>query len=95
MIRATSAAAGWEVPWAVAQVSYHSPEAPSHPTTREAQQRLWADGVAIEGPDTDLLVGDTRDFEGAGIHFSIKGCKLHGEAWEKSVAAWLDKLLKE
>jgi hypothetical protein len=95
VIRATSAAAGWDVSWVVAQVSYHSPEEPSHPTTREAQKRLWDTGVAVEGPDTDLLVGDNRDMEGKGIHFSIKGCKAHGEAWEKSVSVWLDKLLGE
>jgi hypothetical protein len=93
VIEVSNAAAGWEFPWFVAKVSYHSPEAPSHPTTRKAHQRLWDEGIALEGPDTDILDGDHRDFDGLGIHFSPKGCKAHGEMWTEKVAAYLDEAL--
>ena len=95
VIRGSTAAAGWEFPWAVAQVSYHSPDAPSFPTTREAQQRPWDTGVALEGPDTDTLGGDNRDLEGAGIHFSPQGCKAHGEMWAQKIAIYLDRVFGE
>ena len=95
VIRGSTAAAGWEFPWAVAQVSYHTPDAPSFPTTREAQKRLWDTGVALVGPDTDTLGGDNRDFDGEGIHFSPKGCKTHGEMWAQELEPYLDAVLGE
>ncbi|MEI7634533.1 MAG: sialate O-acetylesterase [bacterium] len=85
--------AGWSFPWIVAQVSYHNPEKPSHPSTRAAQKALWETGMAIEGPDTDTLNGDNRDFGGKGIHFSIKGLKAHGRMWAGKVGAWLDGVI--
>jgi len=90
VIVASKRQAGWEFPWFVAMVSYHNPDNPSFETTREAQQRLWDDGVALAGPDTDTLMGDHRDMEGQGIHFSPKGCKAHGEMWAEEVRAYLD-----
>ncbi|MEZ6096194.1 MAG: sialate O-acetylesterase [Pirellulaceae bacterium] len=86
--------AGWEFPWFVAQVSYHNPDKPSHETTRNAHAKLWADGVAMQGPDTDTLVGDDRDFDGKGIHFSPKGLKAHGKMWFEHLTPWLDRILK-
>lgn len=93
-IRASKQLAGWEFPWVVAQVSYHNPEKPSFDTTRNAQKRLWDQGIALEGPDTDTLGGDNRDFGGKGIHFSPKGLKAHGEMWAEKVGAYLDKTLE-
>jgi len=95
VILASKAVAGWEFPWFVAQVSYHNPDKPSFASTREAQERLWKEGVALEGPDTDQLTGDCRDYDGKGIHFSPKGLKIHGEMWAEKVAPYLDRILKE
>lgn len=85
--------AGWEVPWFVAQVSYHNPDKPSFETTRTAQKRLWADDVAFEGPDTDTLTGDHRDLDGLGVHFSPKGLKAHGLIWAAKVKPLIDQAI--
>lgn len=82
--------AGWQFPWFVAQATYH----PGHPPfagVRAGQKQLWDTKVALEGPDTDAMVGDLRDNGGQGIHFSRKGLKVHGEAWAEKVGDWLEK----
>jgi hypothetical protein len=93
LIRETQKVAGWDVPWFVAQVSYHNPNQVSFPNPRAAQKKLWETGVALEGPDTDTLTGDNRDEGGKGIHFSPKGLKAHGKLWADKVAVYLDKEL--
>ena len=93
IIRSSTRDAGWEFPWFVAKVSYGSPEHPSFDPIRQVHQTLWDTGVALEGPDTDTLTGDMRDFEGKGIHLSPKGLKKHGEMWAERVSEYLDKVL--
>jgi serine/threonine protein kinase len=93
LIQETRKATGWEVPWFVAQVSYHNPNQVSFPNPRTAQKKLWDTGVAFEGPDTDTLTGDNRDEGGKGIHFSPKGLRAHGKMWAEKVAVYLDKEL--
>jgi hypothetical protein len=93
IIRSSKQQAGWEFPWFVARVSYHSPQEPSFASTRDAQKRLWDEGVALEGPDTDTLTGDNRDTGGKGIHLSAKGLNAHGQMWANSVRAYLDGVL--
>lgn len=93
-IQGSKAAAGWEFPWFGAQVSYCDVRHTSYPTTRNAQQLLWNTGIALEGPDTDTLTGDNRDYDGQGIHFSPKGLRAHGKLWAEKVGAYLDKVLK-
>ena len=90
VIETSQSQAGWQFPWGVAEVSYHNPQKPRFETTRAAQERLWAEGIAFEGPDTDTLTGDHRDFDGQGIHFSPKGLKAHGEMWAKKVSPIID-----
>lgn len=90
LIAASRGEAGWEVPWFVAQVSYHTPNDPGSPEIREAQAALWGAGIALEGPDSDRLTGDLRDSGGAGIHFSGKGLREHGTKWAEKVAPWLE-----
>jgi len=93
LIRETRKSAGWEMPWFVAQVSYHNPNQVSFPNPRMGQKKLWDSGVAYEGPDTDTLTGDNRDEGGRGIHFSPKGLRAHGKMWAAKVAVYLDKEL--
>ena len=85
--------AGWEIPWFVARASYHSPEQVSFESTRTAQARLWADRIALEGPDTDTLTGANRDLDGTGIHFSPQGLHAHGELWSEKVSPFIDQML--
>lgn len=92
VIERSKAEAGWDFPWFVAMVSYHNPEHTSWPNTRAAHKKLWDTGVALQGPDTDTLTGDNRDFDGKGIHFSPKGLALHGKMWADEVAKYLDKV---
>ncbi len=93
VILASKERAGWEFPWFVAQVSYHNPDNPAFPTTRLAQQRLWDDGVALQGPDTDTLTGDHRDQDGLGIHFSPKGLRVHGQMWAEILEQYVEAVL--
>lgn len=88
-IRASIAQAGWEFPWFVAQASYHNAENPRYENIRRAQQRLWDEGIAEPGPDTDQLGGDHRDYDGKGIHFSPKGLKTHGEMWAEKLIPYV------
>ena len=93
LIRATRLEAGWDVPWGLARVSYHSPDRPRFESTRGAQQQLIEEGAAFEGPDTDTLTGEHRDLGGHGIHFSAKGLVAHGRLWGVSVLHWLEQVL--
>lgn len=95
VIATTRQQAGWEIPWFVAQVSYRNPQQPSFESTRTAQAQLWADKVALEGPDTDTLTGTNRDFDGTGIHFSPQGLKAHGKMWAEKVSPFVDRMLGE
>ena len=94
LIRDSRREIGWDAPWFVAQVSYHVPGDEASPDIRAAQQSLWADGIANEGPDTDQLKGDYRDDSGKGVHFSGKGLREHGARWAEKVAPWIEKRLK-
>ncbi len=91
LIREMRARAGWDFPWFVARVSYHSPTDASAPEIRAAQEALSTEGLALEGPDTDTLTGDYRQDNGTGIHMSAKGLVAHGRLWAEAVEAWLDR----
>ena len=91
VIEASRREAGWHIPWLVAQTSYLSPQQPRADTTRNAQARLWAEGIAVEGPDTDTLTGDHRDHDGQGVHFSPKGLRAHGLMWADRVQRFIDQ----
>jgi hypothetical protein len=92
VIRQSRQEAGWDMPWFVAQATYHSPADPSCPPIREAQASLWKDGIALQGPDTDQLTSLNRQNNGQGVHFSTQGLKAHGELWAEKVGAYLDTL---
>ncbi|MBN1902192.1 hypothetical protein JW926_12780 [Candidatus Sumerlaeota bacterium] len=93
VIRSSTKKAGWEFPWFVAQATYHNTEKLSDPVIRAAQKRLWNDGIALPGPDTDALVGMDRDLGGLGIHFSPQGLKKHGMMWAEKVSCYLDSMI--
>ncbi len=93
LIRSSRKEVGWEMPWFVAQVSYHNPSDVADPDIRAAQKSLWDSGVAIEGPDTDALTGGLREKQGRGIHLSAAGLREHGRLWAGKVGPWLDKQL--
>ena len=52
LIQASRQTAGWDVPWFVAQATYHPGDGPKA-EIREAQKKLWESGLALQGPDTD------------------------------------------
>jgi hypothetical protein len=91
LIRATRKEVGWDMPWFVAQASYHSESDPGSPDIREAQKALWASGVAFEGPDTDSLRAEYR----SGVHFNGEGLRKHGRMWADKVGPWLEQWLSE
>lgn len=94
VILAARKQAGWDIPWFVAQASYHTPQDPSTPPIRLAQQSLWQSGVALQGPDTDTLTAAYRQNNGKGTHFSDAGLKAHGALWAQSIEVWLDPMLR-
>lgn len=87
---------GRDFPFFVAHATFiPSPKNTVSPEIRAAQQLLWERGIALQGPDTDTMLGDLRDCGGKGIHFSRKGLKVHGEAWAEKVGLWLDHLMRD
>ena len=92
LIREMRARAGWDLPWFVAQATYHTPADPASPEIRAAQSALWKAGLALEGPDSDTLTGDYRQNHGAGVHMSTAGLEAHGKLWAEKVGAWLDRI---
>jgi len=93
VIVASRTAAGWRVPWFVAQASYHSPQDPGTPELRVAQKSLVTDGIALAGPDTDALGPEYRQNHGLGVHFNAAGLQRHGQLWAELVSPWLEQQL--
>ncbi|MBP5274216.1 MAG: hypothetical protein ILO36_04700, partial [Abditibacteriota bacterium] len=89
IIKSSNYDAGWRFPWFVAKVSYQNPEQASYPLIRAAHQQLWDEGIALEGPDTDVLTGDNRDYGGRGIHMSPKGLRAHAALWAEKVIPYV------
>jgi hypothetical protein len=90
IIRATRTRSGWDIPWFVAQATYHSEQDPADEEFRAAQKAVCDSGVALLGPDTDVLGQELRE----GVHFNAKGLQAHGQLWADKVGAYLDKGLK-
>jgi hypothetical protein len=94
IILTTRQQAGWDIPWFVAQASYHTHEDPSTPPIRDAQRSLWQSGIALQGPDTDTLTAEYRQNNGKGTHLNDAGLKLHGQMWAHQVGLYLDEFLR-
>lgn len=84
---------GWETPWFVAQVSYHSPSDTGAPDIREAQMSLSQNGVALAGPDSDSIRGELREKQGQGVHLTGAGLRQHAALWMARIAPWLEEQL--
>lgn len=91
LIRDSRKEIGWNAPWFVARATYHGPGDESSEEIRKAQESLWKDGVAFEGPDTDTLKGALRDNGGKGVHFSGPGLREHAAKWFEKVAPWIER----
>jgi hypothetical protein len=89
LLQASRRAAGWEVPWFVAQVSYHVPGDEASADIRAAQASLWRPGLALQGPDSDALKREFREAGGTGVHFNGPGLRAHAARWADQVAPWL------
>ena len=93
VIVTTRRKAGCEIPWFVANATYHSASDPECPAIRWAQRELWTSGIAMEGPDTDALGPEFRAQKGRSVHFSEKGLQAHGKLWAEKVGEYLDQQL--
>ncbi len=90
VIRRSRADWGREVPWFVAQASYHTLEQTGSPELRAAQLAVASGGFALAGPNTDELGMPYRESNGHGVHFNRQGLIRHGELWAEVVSRWLD-----
>lgn len=91
IIRESRRGIGWDVPWFVAQASYHVPGDEGSDDIRAAQASLARDGIALAGPDSDALKGDLRERNGQGVHFSGKGQRAHAAKWAETILPWLER----
>jgi hypothetical protein len=94
LIRYSRLDAGWQFPWFVAKVSYHNPDHMSWENPRKVHQRLWDEGLALPGPDTDTLHREYRDLGGIAAHFNAKGLKKHGEMWAEKLIPYINECIK-
>ncbi len=74
-------------PWVVAHASYVPGLARERmDAIRAAQTELWTTHAALQGPDTDDLLGDLRHSKDH-IHFSKLGLEVHAQRWYAMVWA--------
>ena len=90
LIRASRKSAAWDFPWITAEATYHTPQDQGSPEFEAAQQSLWREGLALEGPNTDTLGPEYRQNGGKGVHFSDAGLKAHGTLWAEAVERYID-----
>ena len=77
--------AGYDLPWFVAQASFHpGSKEPEEREVANGQQLLWEKGVANQGPNTDEL---GQEYRSDRVHFNQKGLSAHAEGWWKALAA--------
>ncbi len=81
---------GWDAPWMVAQVSYHTPDDMGSEDIRAAQASLWGKDRVLRGPDSDALRGALRERGGKGVHFSGDGQRTLARAWADLLIPWIE-----
>jgi N-sulfoglucosamine sulfohydrolase len=82
MIERTRKVAQWDVPWLVAQATYHSEDDANDEEFRQAQREVTKLKAVYPGADTDLLRAEFRD----GVHFNERGLKAHAKFWSDTIA---------
>jgi hypothetical protein len=88
IIEQSNLRAGWSFPWMVAQVGGWQ--------TKKAKIRLWADGVALEGGDSDTLVGpENRQQNGKNAHFTELGLNRHAALWAEKLETYLKAITEK
>ncbi len=76
------------IPWLVARATYGSGKISE--SVRSAQKRLWDDGIAWQGPDTDSLGQPYRETSDR-VHFNEAGTREVAKLWvEKIKVAFFD-----
>ncbi len=76
--------AGYDLPWFVAQASFHTKSAAAEQAeVARGQKLLWENGIANRGPNTDELGPEYRSDK---VHFNQKGLTAHAERWFEALA---------
>jgi hypothetical protein len=71
---------GYQVPWFVAQASFHvGSKDPEQKEVAKGQRMLWEKKVAFKGAITDDLLGAT--YRSDGVHFNQAGLDAHARRW--------------
>lgn len=84
IIEGVNKAAGYEIPWFVAQASFHpGSKEPEEKEVARGQHLLWEKGIAKQGAITDDLGQEYRSDK---VHFNQLGLTTHGERWFKALA---------
>jgi hypothetical protein len=79
--------AGYDLPWFVAQASFHTGStAAEQAEVAKGQQLLWEKGFAKRGPNTDELGPEYRNDEDR-VHFNQQGLTAHAARWFDALAA--------
>lgn len=84
---------GWNVPWVVAQASYHSVQDQGSEEFRAAQRAVADNMLTFVGPNTDSLPPALREKNGTGVHFSEAGLKAHAGLWADVLVPWVEHSL--
>ena len=71
----------YKIPWMVAQATYADDNISE--SVRKAQKRIWDEGLAFEGPDTDVLGRTYRDQ--TQVHFNEAGTHLAAKLWFEKI----------
>jgi len=80
IVAALNKDSGYEIPWLVAQASFHpGSQAREQAQVAKGQQLLWARKICCQGPITDDLLG--QEYRHDGVHFNQKGLAKHAERW--------------
>jgi hypothetical protein len=82
MIERSRKVVQWEIPWLVAQATYHSEADPNDDEFRQAQREVTKLEKVFLGADTDTLRSEYRD----GVHFNERGLKAHAKLWSEAIA---------
>ncbi|MFT5130045.1 MAG: hypothetical protein ACI8W8_003674 [Rhodothermales bacterium] len=86
IIESLNTDAGYDIPWFVAQASFHpGSKPPAEEQVARGQQLLWEKGIAIKGPITDDLLGPK--YRSDKVHFNQLGLTTHAERWFTALVA--------